>query len=209
MGRVGAPWGVKGWVKLTSFASPVENILNYQNFIVVIDGEIVGLEIDIAKPQGKGLVGHIKGCDDRELAQRFTGCDLWLTKTSLPPLEEGYYWHQLEGLEVYNLQGEFFGKIDNILETGANDVIIVKPCMGSIDRNERLLPYIKGHVVVSVELEVSGAQTEKTQIAIKQNTDNHEDVEMGSPSGFGKTPSDEIDQISVGKMIVNWDSSWE
>ena len=64
-----------------------------------------------------------------------------------------YYWHQLEGLEVVNLSGENLGKVDRLLETGANDVLVLK------GEQERLVPYTPG-VVVEVDLDKGRIQVD-------------------------------------------------
>jgi 16S rRNA processing protein RimM len=73
----------------------------------------------------------------------------------MPDLEEGdLYWFQLEGLSVENSSGESLGKIAQMLETGANDVMIVDPTDGSIDKQQRLIPYLEGDVVIEVDQEI-------------------------------------------------------
>lgn len=164
MGRIGAPYGIKGWVKLLSFSDPLSNLLEHRHYFIVndnpspaVDGTAGGeslrkIEIDEARPQGKGFVGHIKGCDVREATRLFTGKDLLLPRSELPPLEEGFYWYQLEGLRVVNLAGEDLGSVHHLLETGANDVLVVRGDAASIDTEERLLPYIPEQVVLEVDL---------------------------------------------------------
>lgn len=156
MGRIGAPHGIKGWVKLVSFTDPTDNLLDYRYFWIT-DGagpgkELRKIEIDEARPQGQALVGHIKGCDVREETRRYTGLELLLPKSELPPLDEGYYWYQLEGLRVVNLADEDLGVVDHMLATGANDVLVVRGDDASVDREERLLPYVSGQVVKEVDL---------------------------------------------------------
>lgn len=81
------------------------------------------------------------------------GCDIAVSRAELPSLEQGeYYWHQLEGLTVAS-RGAILGEVDHLLETGANDVLVVKPCEGSIDARERLIPWVRGHYVLSVDLD--------------------------------------------------------
>lgn len=104
MGRIGAPWGVKGWVKVFSFTEPAGNLLDYRHFEIESGAQLVPVEFDELKPHGSGFVGHIRGCDVREASGAFTGRELWLAKSALPQIGEGYYWHQLEGLRVVNLQ---------------------------------------------------------------------------------------------------------
>lgn len=154
MGRIGAPYGIKGWVKLYSFADPPDNLLEYRQFWSPDDaGGLQVIEIDEARPQGGGFIAHIRGCDIREDTRHFTGKELLLPKAQLPALEEGWYWHELEGLRVVNQAGEDLGRIARMLETGANDVMVVQGDEASIDREERLLPWVEGQVVTAVDLD--------------------------------------------------------
>ncbi|MAM69517.1 MAG: ribosome maturation factor RimM [Gammaproteobacteria bacterium] len=154
IGRIGAVYGIKGWVKLISFANPQENILAYRKFILLDGGQSDTLEIDQSKPQGKGFVAHIRGCDDREQARLYTGKGLYIEKALLPELQAGeYYWHQLTGLRVITSSGDDLGNVDHLLETGANDVLVVRGDTRSIDREERLIPYLYGQVVEEVDLD--------------------------------------------------------
>jgi len=159
MGRIGAPYGIKGWVKLYSFADPAENLLVYQQFWIAGgnsgSGEngLQAIEIDQARPQGGGFIGHIKGCDVREDTRHYTGKELLIPKEQLPVLEEGWYWYELEGLRVVNQTDEDLGRIMRMLETGANDVMVVQGDAASIDLEERLLPWVEGQVVIDVDLD--------------------------------------------------------
>ena len=80
--------------------------------------------------------------------------DVYIDAAELPELEEGdYYWSQLEGLRVITKEGILLGKVSQIMETGANDVIVVRACEGSFDREERLIPYSPGTHVLNIDLE--------------------------------------------------------
>jgi 16S rRNA processing protein RimM len=82
------------------------------------------------------------------------GATLSVERQALPELEsDEYYWYQLEGLTVVNLRNECFGVIKSMLETGANDVMVVKPTEESIDDRERLIPYLSDSVVQKVDLD--------------------------------------------------------
>lgn len=160
LGKVGAPHGIKGWVKLISFTDPPGNILDFRHFYLSAPGSAGQtepqqlIEIDESRPQGKEFVGHIKGCDDRELARQYTGKELQVEKSALPDLdEEEYYWYQLEGLQVKNLQDEDFGTVHHLIETGANDVLVVRASQDSLDDEERLIPWIWDQVIREVDLE--------------------------------------------------------
>ena len=152
MGRVGAPWGIKGWLKLYSYADPPANLLEYLSFWVRGASGLQSLESDEIKVHGQDFVGHIKGCDVREQAGRYTGLDLMLEKSALPELVAGFYWHQLEGLRVLTQSGHDLGIVQYLMETGANDVLVVKGDERSVDRKERLLPYLTDKIVKRVDL---------------------------------------------------------
>lgn len=156
LARVGKAHGIKGWVKLNSFTSPPENIFEYREFIVRKGQGNAAVEMDECREQAGKLLAHFRGYDDPESVRELTGLDLMVESQSLPALEEGnYYWHELQGLTVRNLQDEVFGTVRQLLETGANDVLVVSPTTASIDERERLIPYIAGQVIKGVDLETA------------------------------------------------------
>ena len=75
-----------------------------------------------------------------------------IEKSELPELEAGFYWYQLEGLRVVTTSGQDLGKVHHLMETGANDVLVVKGDAQSVDKIERLVPYIDGSVIKQVDL---------------------------------------------------------
>ena len=142
LGKITSVHGVRGEVKIYSFTDPIDNLLDYTAWTLKRDGEVKQVELVSGRLQGKILVAKLKGLDDREVARTFAGFDICVPRALLPDLDDGeYYWHQLEGLKVIDLQGQLLGRIDHLLETGSNDVMVVKPCPGSLDDRERLLPY--------------------------------------------------------------------
>ncbi len=154
LGEVGRVHGLQGWLKLISFTAPIENILDYSQFHAVIKGNSTELEIDDHRRQNKALLVHFKGYDDPETARLLTGTELAIATEKLPQLESGeFYWHQLEGLEVVNQHGQRFGRVSHLLETGANDVLVVAADSDSIDDRERLIPYLRDSVVSEIDLE--------------------------------------------------------
>jgi len=111
--------------------------------------------------QGRVLVVNLKGIDDRNKAEELVDFEISIASDALPELEDGdFYWHQLEGLQVVNQEGQLLGKVDHLLETGSNDVMVVKPCAGSVDQRERLLPYLPGQFVIKVDLETQVMQVD-------------------------------------------------
>ena len=155
VGRITSVYGVRGWVKVHSFTEPMENILQFSRWqLQGPDGKAAQLvEIDEGKRHGKGLVVHIKGVDDRDLAAQYCQRDIAVSGSELPQLEDGeYYWHQLQGLQVvsqYEGQEYRFGQVQRMMETGANDVMVVR---GGEDGRERLIPYLPGEYITDVDL---------------------------------------------------------
>jgi 16S rRNA processing protein RimM len=160
IGQISGVYGVKGWVRIHSHTEPVENLLGYSNWTMLRQGGWEAICIDAGKRHGKGLVAHIEGVDDRSQAEALKGCDIAVPLTELPGLaEDEYYWHQLEGLSV-ECAGELLGRVDQMMATGAIDVMVVKPCEGSRDQRERLIPWIRGSVVKNIDLLAANIQVD-------------------------------------------------
>lgn len=104
------------------------------------------------KKNGKLIVAKLKGIDDKESAQTFIGKNIEIESQQLADLnDQQFYWRDLVGLNVSNKEGVDFGTLKNMLETGANDVMIVQG-RNKGDR-ERLIPFIIGNTVTEVSLE--------------------------------------------------------
>lgn len=141
---------------MKSFTSPEENIFSYMPWWLKTRHGVKQIELDGYEQRAGGLIVHIKGVDDRDQASSYTNVDIAVEKAQLPDLEAGdFYWFQLLGLEVSShYQGEVYhlGEVQNLLETGANDVLVVKPSSQSIDGRERLVPYVPDTYVKQVDL---------------------------------------------------------
>lgn len=148
VGRISGVYGVQGWVKVFSYTEPRENILAYSPWYVHAGGQWRSLEVAEGRGHGKGIIARLAGCEDRDAASLLAGAKIAVAREQLPPAEAGeYYWVDLEGLKVVTLSGIELGVVDHLFETGSNDVLVVKG-----DR-ERLIPFIRGDVVVQVDLE--------------------------------------------------------
>lgn len=154
VGKITAAHGIKGWVKVHSFTEPSDAILDYQGWQVQRGQQLTELEVLASQPQGKGLIVKLKHCDDRNLAESFAGLDISVARSELPQLDAGeYYWSDLIGLSLTNQDGVNLGVLTAFMETGANDVMIVKaPDDDAWQQKERLLPYLPEQVIVSVDL---------------------------------------------------------
>ena len=155
MGRVLAGHGIKGWVRVDSSTDPAASIVNYSPWTLKRGGETRQVEVLDHRLQGKKILVQLDGVTDRNQADSLAGFEILVAKARLPALEEGaFYWFQLEGLKVKNKQGVQLGVVDRMIETGANDVFVVKPDDESIDDRERLIPYLEGTVVLRHEGEI-------------------------------------------------------
>ena len=154
VGRITSVFGVKGWVKLYSHTDPMQGIFDYPNWWLKTASGWKSIELNQGRLQGRGLVAAVKGYNDRDLVKEICGMDVYIDASNLPDLDDGdYYWSQLEGLKVITKEGVLLGKVFQMMETGANDVLVVRACEGSFDREERLLPYVPNQYVLSVNLE--------------------------------------------------------
>ncbi|RDE22635.1 ribosome maturation factor RimM [Motiliproteus coralliicola] len=154
LGKITSVYGVRGWVKVYSHTEPMDNILNYNPWYIELNGRVQAIEVDQGKRHGKGLIAKLVGCDDREVARSYCGVDISVDQGELPELEEGdYYWHQLEQLNVVTESGVELGRVDHLIATGSNDVLVVRGTAQSIDKRERMIPYLPDQVVKEINLE--------------------------------------------------------
>jgi 16S rRNA processing protein RimM len=147
LGKINGLYGVHGWVKIFSYTKPVTNILNYSPWQVYQQGQWQTVLVPEAQAHGKGIIARLETCHDRNEAVRFLGADIAIYREQLPPLpEDEYYWSDLVGLTVINQENIILGQVNYLLETGANDVLVVK------GEPERLIPLVFNEIVLEVNL---------------------------------------------------------
>jgi len=161
VGKITTAFGIKGWVKVYSFTEPMKNILNYKRWLLKVNGQWKAYQLRDGKPQGKGLVAALQGVDDRDEALALSQVEIAIPSDELPQLEnDEFYWFQLEGLKVVTLNGQLLGKVSHLFNSGApHDVLTVKGCEGSVDQQERLIPYVE-QTVKNVDLEAGEIQVD-------------------------------------------------
>jgi 16S rRNA processing protein RimM len=126
IGRVNGAFGVRGWVKISSFTDPADNILDYLPWLMRSDGHWRTVMPLSVKAQGTGFVAQLPGIDDRDAAAAMKGQLIAVSASMLPAVaQDEYYWKDLIGLTVLDLRGNRLGKVVDMLETGANDVLVV------------------------------------------------------------------------------------
>lgn len=145
MGRLGAPFGVRGWIKVQTYTEALDGLLDYPVWWVGREGEWREMEVTEAAVHGKGLVARLDRIAGREGAAQLKGLQVAVPRSRLPQTRNEFYWADLIGLKVVNLRGEDLGVVRGLLATGANDVLEVQ------GERERLIPVIE-QVVVEVDL---------------------------------------------------------
>ncbi|MDH5433083.1 MAG: ribosome maturation factor RimM [Gammaproteobacteria bacterium] len=159
IGKITGVHGVKGWVKVFSHTEPRLNIIEYNPWLINTANGWKEVDISNGKPQGKTIVAKLKDIDDRDEALKYIGSEIAINESQLKELNhEDYYWRELENLQVINLKGETLGTVSHLIETGANDVMVVAlsdALTKQLKQNEILIPYLYHDVVKKVDLEAS------------------------------------------------------
>ena len=133
-------------MKVFSYTEPREAFLQYQGLSLGRDGEWQSVKVAEGQRHGKSVILRLEGCDDRDQAASLIGAEIATDRSALPEPKEGhFYWSDLTGLKVVHRDGTELGKIKELLETGAHDVMVVE------GEQERLIPFVKDEVVLSVD----------------------------------------------------------
>ena len=159
IGRLTSAYGVQGWIKVHSETDPSDNIFTYQPWHLKTRHGVKPAKLIDWRPHGKGYVVNIEGIDTRDEAEALCPVTIAVEKSVFPELTEGdFYWHQLQGCRVvstYNQDRQDLGEVKRIMPTGANDVLVVVGDDASIDRRERLIPYVPQQFITRVDVEQS------------------------------------------------------
>lgn len=155
LGRINGLYGIRGWVKIYSYTDPITNIFNYNPWQVKINNRWQTSTVLENKTHHKGLIARFEQCVDRETASRWLNAEIAIHRSQLPPPVEGeYYWIDLIGLAVINLDQKILGQVSNLMETGANDVLIVK------GDKERLIPFLLNRTIKRVDIQAGFLQVD-------------------------------------------------
>lgn len=148
MGQIAGPYGVRGWLRVTPYTEEADALLDYDAWYLERHGEWQAVEVVQGKLHGKGLIVQLAECSDREQAAALGGVKIGIYRSQLPETAaDEYYWNDLIGLRVLNSDGTELGRVDYLIETGANDVLVIK------GEQEYLVPFIIGEVIREVDLE--------------------------------------------------------
>ena len=172
LGRITGVYGVKGWVKIFSYTDPMEAIVDYSPWYIRAEGRKPGdqnlapwtrVKLKAGKRHAKTVVAKLEHCNDRDDAMSYIGTEIAIELQQLEALREKnqYYWRDLIGLTVINQQGIELGKVKSLMETGANDVLVVASAETTDEvavkqeaqDSERLIPWTMGNAIVAVDME--------------------------------------------------------
>ena len=152
LGTIGKPYGLKGECYFYYFGKEPKNLNLYKEFFSKDHSML--LRVKTIREIKDRVIISFENIDSRTNVEELRDLDLYISEDQLVDLEAGdFYWYQLENLKVVNLEGKFLGLVSELMETGKNDVLVVKPCNDSIDSKCRLIPYVKEKVITSVDIE--------------------------------------------------------
>lgn len=149
MGKIVAAQGIQGWVKVQTFTEYLDSLLDYDVWYSGNEAAWQPVKVLDAKVHGKVVVAKLEGVADRTAAEKLKGRLIAVPREQLPEQKEDeYYWADLIGMTVLNLQDEVLGTVDNLLATGANDVLVVQGEHGQL-----LIPFIAS---VALDVDLAG-----------------------------------------------------
>src|SRR5688572_4226357 len=127
VGRIKGPYGIKGWMHLHSYTQPASNIFNYDQWQLRQNNQWLPIKLEAHKEHVNEFVIKFHDIDDREAAALLKGREIAILKSALPPTDhDEFYWTDLIGCTVTDVSGKTLGIVDHLLETGSNDVIVIK-----------------------------------------------------------------------------------
>ncbi|MDY6850979.1 MAG: ribosome maturation factor RimM [Thermodesulfobacteriota bacterium] len=148
IGRVSRPHGIRGEIRVRLFTETAASFNRFERVFVRRPGGKPELIVVVeARPHKNIVLLKFKGLRSRDEALELTGADICVRRDWLPGLEDNeYYWADLIGLDVFDERGEFLGRVENILPTGADDILAL-----SHHGREILLPF-RAEIILDVDL---------------------------------------------------------
>ena len=141
MGRVGAPFGIRGWIKVQPYTESLDSLFDYDVWQINQGAAWQDFEVEEAAIHGDGLIAKLVGIEERDQAFALRGKEIAVNREQLPePAANEYYWNDLIGMTVFNREGVELGQVTGLMETGSHDVLVVK------GERERLIPFADAYV---------------------------------------------------------------
>ena len=146
LGRVLGAFGIRGWIKIRPFTESPESLLSQAVWVLSLGSTERLVQVEEARAHGAFVLAQLKGIKERGQAEALRGADITVTRDQLPAPEAGeYYWSDLIGLSVCNLQGIELGRVTGLIAAPAHDVLRVVTDQGKdCDQfRERLIPFVE------------------------------------------------------------------
>lgn len=155
LGKLGSSHGIKGWLKITAYTDSVEGIFDYSPWLINEQGKWREVKVLQWKPQGKAVIAELDGVTNRDQAQMLTNCEIGIWPEQMKALDDDEFYHRdLIGCEVTNKNGYNMGVVDQIVETGSNDVLLVKAnAKDAFGKAERLIPFVPEQFILNVDVQ--------------------------------------------------------
>jgi 16S rRNA processing protein RimM len=153
VGKLGAPYGIKGWLKVHSFTDDPAGIFDFSPWLIGQQGKWQTLEVVDWRRHNKGFIAKFAQVNDRDEAMAYTHAEISMDAAQLPELPQGeFYWRDLIGMTVVTDKGYNLGTVDDLMETGSNDVLVVKAnSKDAFGQAERLIPFLTDSVILDVK----------------------------------------------------------
>ncbi|CAL4323699.1 Ribosome maturation factor RimM [Buchnera aphidicola (Eriosoma lanigerum)] len=150
VGKFIAPYGLLGWIKIISFTENINNIVYYTPWYITINNKLEIIKLLLWNKK-KNLLVKCETINDRNTAEKFSNKNIMIHKSQLPilPIYE-YYWKDLINCNIINFN-TYLGTVKNVINTGANDILIVKNNNKKI-HTDILIPFIMNQVIKNVNL---------------------------------------------------------
>ncbi len=127
LGSVGAPYGVRGWIKVRSYTDPPERVFEKRRLQLVLRDRSETYQIESTGRSGGQLTAKLRGVDDRDQAKSLTGASIVVARDELPPRAAGdFYQTDLIGCDVVNRSGVRLGVVRCFIETPAHTIMVVQ-----------------------------------------------------------------------------------
>ncbi|WP_343192021.1 ribosome maturation factor RimM [Buchnera aphidicola (Formosaphis micheliae)] len=150
IGKLGATYGILGWIKLFSFTSQKNNILKYSPLLINYNYKWITLNIENKKYHKNFILIKIKNIDDQNQAKKLTNSYIVIEKNMLPKLKSNeYYWNDIINCNVISINNDYIGKVIKIIQTGSNDILIIKQ---KKTKKEILIPFLYQSVIKKIDI---------------------------------------------------------
>jgi len=141
MGRIAAPFGIKGWVKVQAFSDDPGTLMDFESWRIGRGDKHTHYRVEAAQDHSNTLVAKLGGIDDRDAAFALRGQEISVERSRLaPPSDDEFYWSDLIGLKAVNREGIELGTVSSLMESGAHDLLVIKGI------REYLIPFVAAFV---------------------------------------------------------------